>query len=55
MQFELYGPLWIYLTMCIEFLIVGHFQKMYNSAADVEALGLGGLMRSETESEERAN
>lgn len=25
MQFELYGTLWLYITMIVEFSIVGHF------------------------------
>ena len=27
-QLELYGPVLIYVTMIIEFLIVGHYQKL---------------------------
>jgi len=29
--FELYGPLWIFITMVIEFLILGHFAKLLSS------------------------
>lgn len=36
LQFELYGPLWLYITMIVEFLIVGHFQKIYNQESPPE-------------------
>lgn len=37
-QFELYGPLWIYITMIVEFLIVGHFQKLMNQESPPQDL-----------------
>ena len=27
-SFELYGPVWIFITMIIEFLILGHLTKL---------------------------
>ena len=35
-SFELYGPLWIFITMVIEFLILGHFDKLLLSGNNDE-------------------
>ena len=34
----MYGPLWIYITTVVVFLIVGHFQKLVRNSEQADAL-----------------
>jgi len=52
-SFELYGPVWIFITMVIEFLILGHFAKLLSSGNT--DMGDGVLKRYQFFSPETAN